>query len=251
MEKAKGLHDGHRERIIERFLKNPNDLQDHELLEILLFQYIPRKNTNDIAHRLLRAFGSLSGVFDADEAALTTVSGVGKKVAAGVILCGELIKRLKQSLNDKKSDVVFSHAQISSDFIEQLSGLHTERLLVRLMNKEKLTLTQLEFDSNSISKADIDTGRLAKAIARVNPSTVIMAHNHPSGSLKPSPEDDVATLIVYNMCFLLGVEFSDHIIVAGNRSFSYYLDGRLDNLKSKYNPNNFLKGLRKEEFYNE
>ena len=70
MSNKENLHAGHRERMIEKFLNNPQSFSDHELLEVLLFYAIPRRNTNDIAHRLLRTFGSIEKVFSADRQTL-------------------------------------------------------------------------------------------------------------------------------------------------------------------------------------
>ena len=70
------MHEGHRKRMYEK-LKNGDGLYDHEILEILLFNAIPRKNTNPVAHELIKTFGSLSGVFAAEPERLMTVDGVG------------------------------------------------------------------------------------------------------------------------------------------------------------------------------
>ena len=81
MNDGKNLHEGHRARLTERFTKNPDGFQDHELLELLLFNFVPRHNTNDTAHRLLRTFGSITNVLNASVKELCSVDGVGIKVS--------------------------------------------------------------------------------------------------------------------------------------------------------------------------
>ena len=71
-------HDGHRQRLRNRFLASPESFEDHELLELILFYSIPRKNTNEIAHRLLARFGSVKGVLNASVDALTEIDDIGE-----------------------------------------------------------------------------------------------------------------------------------------------------------------------------
>ena len=77
MKTNSNLHEGHRSRLKAKFLENPSIVSDHELLEVLLYGALPRVDTNEIAHRLLKVFGSLSGVFSATEKELTCIEGVG------------------------------------------------------------------------------------------------------------------------------------------------------------------------------
>ena len=76
------MHEGHRQRMIARLEDHEESLLDHELLEILLFNAIPRKNTNEIAHALLEKFGSLSAIATAETKSIATVKGVGESTAA-------------------------------------------------------------------------------------------------------------------------------------------------------------------------
>ena len=86
MTAKENVHSGHRERIVDKFVAHPDSPSDHELLEILLFSFIPRKNTNDIAHNLLNRFGSIEKVFACSPTELITVEGIGKKTAERIIL---------------------------------------------------------------------------------------------------------------------------------------------------------------------
>ena len=96
------VHSGHRERIIGKFLDNPNAFLDHELLEILLFYALPRKDTNALAHRIIRRFGSLDKVFNSSKDELKSVEGVGDKIANLIILVGQVHKNLQNSKDVKK-----------------------------------------------------------------------------------------------------------------------------------------------------
>ena len=91
--KEENLHAGHRERVIKKFITSNNGVLDHELLEILLFSFLPRIDTNPIAHRLIQTFGSLKGVFLATTEQLLSVKGIGKKTAANIKLIGMIYEK--------------------------------------------------------------------------------------------------------------------------------------------------------------
>ena len=87
------MHEGHRKRMLERLERAEGSLEEHELLEILLFNAIPRKNTNELAHRLLSAFGSLRSLFRAGMSELKAVPGVGESTAAYLKIVGMFLER--------------------------------------------------------------------------------------------------------------------------------------------------------------
>lgn len=91
------MHEGHRQRMLRRLENNEESLEEHELLEIMLFNAVPRKNTNPVAHELIRAFGSLEGVLRASYEQLQTVNGVGAETAAYLRIAGILNGRVKYS----------------------------------------------------------------------------------------------------------------------------------------------------------
>ena len=93
MSKEKNLHAGHRARAVELLLNNADALTDHQILEVLLFYVIPRQDTNPLAHKLIKIFGDLEGVFNASLTQLSAVEGVGEKVSAFILAMGEVLKR--------------------------------------------------------------------------------------------------------------------------------------------------------------
>ena len=89
------LHANHRSRMIGRFLKSPDSLNDHEILEILLYFTVKRKDTNPLAHKILSYFKDLSAVFEADADTLKKIDGVGDKIAAELLTISQVIKRVE------------------------------------------------------------------------------------------------------------------------------------------------------------
>ena len=93
-QEKKNVHEGHRDRLRQRFLQEGlENFQDHNVLELLLFYSIPRKDTNEEAHNLINRFGSLSGVFDASFEELCEVKGIGENSAALIKIMPELFKK--------------------------------------------------------------------------------------------------------------------------------------------------------------
>ena len=100
------LHEGHRQRLKERFIKNGlSDFEDHNVLELLLFYSVPRSDTNELGHKLLKKFGSLSNVFDAPVDELCKVEGIGLHSATLIKLIPELCNLYYVVKSDKVSVV--------------------------------------------------------------------------------------------------------------------------------------------------
>ena len=95
--KEASVHDGHRRRMTERLFNNADSMSDHELLEILLYSTIKRKNTNDLAHKLLRSFGSLENLFNADAKSIMVVSGIGEASVRELKTVGQIIKAISSN----------------------------------------------------------------------------------------------------------------------------------------------------------
>ena len=230
MEKE-NLHKGHRERLINKFLNNPEVFSQHELLELLLFYSIPRKNTNDIAHRLLRAFGSLDNLFKATASELMAVEGVGTKTATLITLMGKLIE--SSTANTKRKLALFNLEKVKEMAIERFYNEREEKFVFILLNKKYIEITQMEFCDNSANKVTAEIPELAKALALHKPAYIIIAHNHPSGNLTPSKADDITTKKIKLLCDVHGCVLIDHVIVYKQNLFSYYDTGRLDTIRKE------------------
>ncbi len=242
MKNGENLHAGHRNRMLQKVLKNPEMFSDYELIEVLLFSAIPRKNTNDIAHRLLQTFGTLERVFNATAQELISVEGVGEKTAAQFVLFGQLIKRIKNSASVKES---FGTFEAVKDFlVNYFREERYEILLLILLDKNRKVLTKIEYTDVRKTSVSADMPEIANAIALHKPLFAIMAHNHPGGSPVPSEDDDLTTKKVNVLCQMHGVNLLDHIIVAGDRLFSYYHSHKLENIKKITEINSVFGSIR-------
>ncbi len=236
MDQGKNFHEGHRERLINRFLQSSDGTPDHELLEILLFPMIPRKDTNLIAHKLLHTFGDLDKVFKADAKELMAVEGVGKRTACELVVIGKIINRINESKKPVKAKMR-SFFDIKDIVVKDLSGLSEERFLLYLLDDKFNQMLRIDFEDHHRDSVTAKLPEVTTALALHRPKGVILAHNHPSGNAKPSRNDDVTTHKLIVMCSMFGAEILDHVIVSGTKTFSYYQQGRLDDLKRQIQNN--------------
>lgn len=240
MNQDKNFHEGHRERLISRFLQSPDSASDHELLEILLFSALPRKDTNIIAHRLVHTFGGIHKVFEATPQELMSVDGVGKRVAGQIILVGQIMKAVLKRKDNKPLKAMNSFYENRQMILDDFAGVKEEQLVVYLLDSKYRKLTNIIFENNSVMNVVVNASELAKAIALHKPKFAIIAHNHPSGNSMPSAADDVTTKKIYLLCSLHGVDLVDHIIVAKENVFSYHIDGKMELIKESANLNKIL-----------
>ncbi len=247
MNEGKTSHLGHRERMVEKLISNKGGLLDHELLEILLYFSIPRINTNDHAHKLLSAFGSVEEVFNASFDSLMSIKGIGKKTATEIVLVGEIIKRAKE---ESKSKIQYNAFGVyKNEIIELFKDLSCEMSAVLLLDKNKRLITKLIYESNRKEEVFIDVSDFAQAVSKNKPKFAILAHNHPSGVVNASSSDDEATTKINVLCTVHGVELLDHIIVANGDALSYNMEGKMDKIKEISDIKKIMKKIEEQGQY--
>ena len=223
------MHEGHRERMRDKLFTDADAVTDHELLEILLYYSISRKNTNPVAHELLDAFGSLAGVLSAPPALLGMVEGGGSRSAEFLSLIGAVYRRAARAEEAKRPRFLnFSAAQA---FIESRFGdLREEKLELYCIGEDGGLLYLKTVNNARHDSVGADAGCIGFALSQVKPHGVILVHNHPSGDMHPSAQDDRSAGEIARVCRVHGVKFLDSIIYTKNGSFSYYCSGRLERL---------------------
>lgn len=219
------MHEGHRERLISKLNSANTSLSDHEILEILLFYAIPRKNVNELAHRLLDSFGSLQEVFNQPYDSLISIEGIGHKTATFFITLGEIMQRVDK--NDKKPQVIFSYDGCKQLLIDSFRGATEEKFVAFFLDKKGQIIFRKIFCSHSENMVNFNLSELLKGVLAKKPHSVVVCHNHLSHSPRPSYADDVATGKIYLSLKLNGIILHDHIIVADNQTFSYHASDRM------------------------
>ena len=226
----KNLHEGHRSRMIERFINSPKSFSEHEILEVLLYSVISRRDTNPLAHRLIRECGSLKGVFEASDEVLLSVKGVGKSVVAQIRLTKALVDRITEAKAVKER---FDFATMRDKLISLYDGEKYETFSLYLLDKNRMIKGCLSYDGARDDTFDIDIQEVGKAVSVLKPTYAAICHNHPSGNVNPSMNDDNTTLKVMRMLKLYGITLIDHIIVSKDKVFSYFYSRKIDSLKER------------------
>ncbi len=232
------MHEGHRNRMLQRFEEEDPTLQDHELLEVLLFGAIPRKNTNGIAHDLLSAFGSLYGVLHATLSQLCTVSGIGKSAASYLRSVGMIYDRIEKA-RDTFPDK-FNLGAFSSYLTEHYKGLGEESLEVFCLDANERVRMNKRFTSRKPDAVKVTTEEFSAFLVSSRCHGIVVAHNHPDGSCLPSREDERFTAQISMLCSMHNIRFYDHLIVGKDGVYSYFSAGRMEEIRLNYNFSTFL-----------
>lgn len=208
------IHKGHRERLKQRFLEEGLDnFTDVQVLELLLFYAIPQKDTNPIAHGLLNHFGSLSQVLDADVAELKKVPGISEHSATLLALVTQLA-RFYQVDCAQRVEVLTSLDACGAYLVPRFFGRSNETVFLLCLDAKCKVICCKEVGEGSVNSASISVRRIVETALNCNATTVILAHNHPSGVAVPSSEDVQTTRRIAAALSAVEVHLADHIVVA-------------------------------------
>ena len=215
------MHEGHRERMKNRFITEGLDnFEQHQVLELLLFFTIPMKDTNLLAHDLIKKYGSLSGVLEADPDDLVKVLGVGMNTALLLSLIPSLSRRY---MNDKWGDKPqLNSTSKAGEYARTLfSGRLNEAFYAICLDAQNRVNYAALVQEGTIDSAAVYPRIIIETVLRHQASSIILAHNHPGGSLQPSSADIDATKKIISACDAISIRVVDHIIVAGEHYFSF------------------------------
>lgn len=222
--KPNHFHAGHRERMIEKFSHSEN-LPEHELIEILLFRIIPRKNTNNIAHALLQKFGSAQEVFRASIEDLMQVEGVGRTTAEFLSVTGMYLTR-----SHCNARMVSSYTPIDkfrSYLRDRFCNINREYLDAYFLDAQNQILFVKTFLVSHETRSLIDFEEFTKTVTSSHAKSIVVANNHPKFSCRPTPDDDYFTRQCLILCSITNLKFIEHFVVGYDGVFSYNKSIRL------------------------
>lgn len=206
-------HAGHRKRLRERFLKEGLDnFQPHQVLELLLFYAIPQRDTNELAHRLIREFGTLSRVFETDPKDLQSTGGISENTAILLSMIPQL-SRVYMRDRARSMPVVNNSIQAGEYAKALLMGRLYEAFFVICLDKNNKVQHEVKVCEGTIDEVPCYPRLVMETVLRHNAHKVIFAHNHPSGRRNPSANDIESTHVLQKLLGAVDVELVDHIIV--------------------------------------
>lgn len=211
---AKPHWQGHRDRLRGKLIRRgATALDDYELLETLLFAFIPRRDVKPIAKALLQKFGSLSAVLAAEPKALMVVSGVGETVAAYLKATQEIGTRAARE-HIAKQPVISSWAALLAYVRGQLQHETREQFRVLFLDRKNQIIADELMGQGTVDQAPVYPREIARRAIELSSSAVILVHNHPSGDPKPSRADIDMTREVIDALSPLEITVHDHLIAA-------------------------------------
>ena len=208
------IHEGHRERMRERFFHEGMDyFSDYEALELLLYYAIPRKDTNPIAHSLIDHFGSLGQVLDASVEELEQVSGISRNAAVLI----HLVVGLGRLYGVKRAEEIkiLNTIEECGDYLKPyFFGRVNETVFLLCLDARCKVISCRKVGEGSVNSANVPIRRIVEMALGANATSVVLAHNHPSGIALPSAEDVLTTHRVAAALRTVDVILVDHIVVA-------------------------------------
>lgn len=208
-------HEGHRQRMKERFLVNGLDgFSDHEIIELLLFYAIPYKDTNPLAHDLVARFGNWMQVVNADYRDLVTVPGVTPHVASLLTLMGQTAVRYYRDTVAGEVTQLYNADQMAEYLIPWFLGEKDESVVLLSLDNKRKVLNATRIFEGSVNSAQFNVRLAVQQALRDNATQVVLAHNHPNGFCFPSNADVATTEYVAEVLKPLDIRLVDHLIIS-------------------------------------
>ncbi|SDY76009.1 RadC family protein [Citreimonas salinaria] len=218
---------GHRERLRQRFLKGGHEpMPEYEILELVLFNAIPRIDVKPLAKRLLAEFGDLSGVVAAPEHRILQVAGATQKVFIQLQLAQAMAVRMSKARTLQR-DVLSSWAALLEYCRTAMAHRDTEQFRVLYLDRKNTLIADEAQAEGTIDHVPVYPREIAKRCLVLNASAIILVHNHPSGDTTPSAQDVRMTDEVIAALSTLSVTVHDHVIVGKEAEYSFRRNGVL------------------------
>ena len=228
-------NDGHRARLRQRLMKEgASNFQNHEVLELLLFGSVPRKDTNKLAHNLLSKFGGFSGVLNASPEQLMEVKGVSEVTACNLSILKEVFLRYKKDELDKSN--IRGLSSIIRYVQSAIADSFYERVVVVYVDGSTTFLQEEEFTSDNAREVIVDIKKIVATAMRINAEGVVLFHCHSSGPCEPSEDDMHYTEKLYFALASVNITLLEHMIFNKDKQYySFHESGIMQQLVDKYN----------------
>jgi DNA repair protein RadC len=204
---------GHRARLRQRLFEGgPDALHDHELVEYLLGLAFPRRDTKDIAKRLIERFGGYGALLSADAESIMRIGEVTEGMAAAIkIAQASALRLLKEPVKDRP---VLGSWQALLDYLHaDLAHNPVERVRVLFLNSKNMLIRDEPMSEGSVDEAAVYVREIVRRALDCHATAIILVHNHPSGDPQPSQQDIKLTREIVEACRHLRITVHDHVII--------------------------------------
>jgi DNA repair protein RadC len=215
------IYIGHRKRLKQKYEQNGiNGWLDYEILEFILFYAIPRKDTKLIAKRLLSKFKTIRGILDADRKEIESVKGISKNSTLFLKLLKDIfVFYMEQNIHERD---LLSSPKLVYDYLKaRLKGLADEEFKMMFLDSRNQLISMESLKNGTVNRVIVFPRKIVERALYNHAVGVIIAHNHPSGSIEPSVEDQSITETIKEALNTVDIKLLDHIIIGGNEYFSF------------------------------
>ncbi len=226
-EEIKNLHKGHRDRLRKKFYESDGDaIEPHELLELLLYSVNSQKNTNPVARKLIMKFGTIYNVFSASEEELAEVEGIGPQTITLLKLQAALLRKYYTDIENGRKNMRLTPKNAGKYAVNFFYGYSKETAILFSLDKDCRVICSTSLGKGSADRVHVTIRDIVKIAIDTKAVYLILAHNHPNGTLKLSEADIKMTLEIEKALSFLNIKLLDHIIVADGKyvSMSNQLD---------------------------
>lgn len=218
---SENVHEFHRERMRAKYIESHfKGFEDHEVIEFLLFYAVPRRDTNELAHRLINEYGSLINLFEADPVDVQKRCKVSEKTAIMVTMAPHIVRRYFQAQNCERDELNNSRL-IGKYVISLLSARAYEAFYCVCLDTKRRVIGSALLSEGSKTQTEIYPRQVVECALKYRASGIVIAHNHPSTDLLPSSSDESCTQTIKRIVEAIDIDLIDHVIVGGNKYYSF------------------------------
>jgi len=235
------MHEGHRKRLRERFLKSGiGGFHDYEVVELLLSLGTPRRDCKKAAKEALKKFGTLRGVLEASPEELQQISGIGAHSAFGIKLVQEVAREfLKAKMLEKP---FYKSSQEVFDYLYYaMRGLKKEVFKVLYLTSRNQIIDTVDLSEGTVNSSSVSPREVIEGAIKHNAAALIFVHNHPSGVPDPSTSDRGLTRELVYAGRIMHIKMLDHIIIGDNKYYSFAGEGLIEEYETDF-LNQMLRG---------
>jgi len=211
---------GHRQRLRDRFLLSPSSLPDYEILELILFWSVARRDVKPLAKDMLKQFGTLANLIHADQEKFASMPEINEKIITSFLLLREVLGRTLKN-NITQQNILSSWSAVVEYLQATMGHNKTECFRILFLNKKNILIADELQECGTIDQTPVYPREVLKRALFHEAGAIILVHNHPSGDSEPSKADISLTKKIVDVCKTVGITVHDHVIVSKNGFFSF------------------------------
>jgi DNA repair protein RadC len=228
------LHKDHRNRMRRKYLNKGMDaFVPHEVLEMLLYQIVPYKDTNALAHQLIKKYGSLANTVNAPASELMQFDGLGEASVIQLKMLPDFFRVYQKDMLAEKPKLSTTK-EVTEFLVPVLRDSTVEEVHVVATDGKSCYINMKMLGAGSVAKVNVSVNEVVQFALNNRAAGIIIAHSHPQGVCEPSPSDIAFTKTVHDTLMALDIVMTEHLIVANDSHYSFFKNGHIARMRDEY-----------------